>query len=72
MDYIIPGIYFTISVFSLFFSYKGFRTKKVLFKKGIFGTRYEDSMKLAFVQALMLLLLALSTALYGYFALLFR
>ena len=72
MDYILPGIYFIISIFSFYFSWKGFVTKKVLFKKGVVRTKFEHSLKLAYVQAGMLLLLALSTLLCGYFALLLR
>lgn len=72
MDYILPAVYFFISIFSFIFSWKGFVTKKVIFKKGVFGTKMESSEKLAFVQALLLLLLALATAVYGYFALRLR
>lgn len=72
MNYILPGIYFFISMFSFYFAWKGFSTKKVLFKKGVMGTKLEHSLRLAYVQAGMMLLIAFATLLYGYIALLSR
>lgn len=64
-DVIVPVLYFGISIGCFYLANKGYKTRKLIFKKGTKGTALENSTSLLWVQIIATFFLGLGLLIYA-------